>query len=93
MEENLNFLEMEDDLNLFENGRQHHFFLMEDDLNVFGKWNTTSIFFKWKTTSVFFVIFCLNGRRPQFFVNKIIMQPETFKIETMVVAPLRVTLF
>ena len=35
----------------------------------------------------------LNGRQPQFFVNKIIMQPETFKIKTMVVTPLRVTLF
>ena len=31
-----------------------------------------------------------NGRQPQFIVNKVIMQPETFKIKTMVVAPLRV---
>ena len=31
------------------------------------------------------------GRQPQFIVNKVIMQPETFKIETMVVALLRVT--
>ena len=36
--------------------------------------------------------FFLNGRRPHYFVNKIIKQPKTFKIETMVVAPLRVTL-
>ena len=35
---------------------------------------------------------CLNGRHLNFFVNKIIMQPETFQFETMVVAPLRVTL-
>ena len=27
----------------------------------------------------------LNGNRPQFCVNKIIIQPETFKIKTMVV--------
>jgi hypothetical protein len=48
-------LEMEDDLNLFRNGRQvklvyeieddHNFYLeMEDDLNCFGKWKTTPIF-------------------------------------------------
>ena len=36
--------------------------------------------------------FVENGRRPQFLVAKKIMQPETLKIETMVVAPLRVTL-
>ena len=57
MEDDLKFLEMEDDLKYF------HIFCL----------------FKWKT--------------PQFVVNKIIMQPETFQIETMVVAPLRVTLF
>ena len=26
---------MEDNLNFFENGRRHHFFLKEDDLNLF----------------------------------------------------------
>ena len=36
--------------------------------------------------------FFQNERQPQFLVDEIIMQPETFKIETMVVAPLRVTL-
>ena len=39
-----------------------------------------------------------NGGQPQYFLmeddlNKIIMQPETFKIKTLVVAPLRVTLY
>ena len=38
-------------------------------------------------------LFFLNGRLPHYFFNKIIKQPKTFKIETMVVAPLRVTLF
>ena len=68
---------MEDDLNIFENGRRPQLiFLMEDDLNFFE-----------------------NGRRPNFFLSKErfkkilekIMQPETLKIKTMVVAPLRVT--
>ena len=49
MEENLNFFKIEDDLNLFE-----------------------------------------NGRRPTFFQ---IRQPKTIKINTIVVAPLRVTLY
>jgi hypothetical protein len=54
------FLQMEDDLNIFPNGRQPNFFLqMEDDLNFFengrrpqsfGKWQTISIFRKWKMT-------------------------------------------
>ena len=55
-----------------------NFFLeMEDNLNLFGKSRTTSTF--------------LNGRQSQLLVIKIVMQPETFKIETMVVAPLRET--
>ena len=28
------FLQMEDDLNILENGRRPHFFQMEDDLNI-----------------------------------------------------------
>ena len=55
------------------------FFEMEDDLNFLGNGRRPYFF--------------LNGRRPHYFVNKIIKQPKTFKIETMVVAPLRVTLF
>ena len=39
------FVKMEDDLNIFENGRQPHFFLK--------KWMMTYIFWKWKTTSIF----------------------------------------
>ena len=77
---------MEDDLNLLK---------MEDDLNFF-KWKTTSILLKMEDDHNFSKMECRlisfeNGRHPQFFVNKIIMQPETFKIKTMVVAPLRVT--
>ena len=35
MEDDLNFfLQMEDDLNILENGRRPHFFQMEDDLNI-----------------------------------------------------------
>ena len=57
---------------------------MEDDLKFLKmeddlKYFRIFLLFKWKT--------------PQFFVNKIIMQPETFQFETMVVAPLRVTLY
>ena len=68
---------MKDDLNFKENGRRPNLFLkMEDKLNYFE-----------------------NGRRSQFFENgrrlhkknKKIMQPQTFQIKTMVVAPLRVT--
>ena len=87
---------MEDDLHFslngrrpqfFENGRRPHFFLkMEDDLNFFLNGRRPQ-FLKMKTASFFFD----NGKGPQYFVNKIIMQPETFKIETMVVEPLRVT--
>ena len=58
---------------------------MEDDLNFFENGRQPQIFVVLQ--------FFENGRRPQCVVTKIIMQPETFKIETMVVAPLRVTLF
>ena len=52
---------------------------MEDDLK----------FLKMEDDLKYFRIFCLfKWKTPQFFVNKIIMQPETFQIETMVVAPL-----
>ena len=57
---------------------------MEDNLKYFCKWNVL----KMEDSLNFFE----NERQPQFLVNEIIMQPETFKIETMVVAPLRVTL-
>ena len=50
------FLKMEDDLNIFENGRRpqkffengrrpQYFGTMEDDLKFLEKWKTTSIFF------------------------------------------------
>jgi hypothetical protein len=42
----------------------------------FRKWKTTSISFKWKTT---------------WEKNIEIVQPETFQIKTMVVAPVQVT--
>jgi hypothetical protein len=82
------FLKMEDDLNFFENGRRPQFLEMEDNLNFLEMEYNLNFLGKWKTTLIF-----LNGRRPHYFVNKIIKQPKTFKIETMVVAPLRVTLF
>ena len=56
---------------------------MEDNLKYFCKWNVL----KMEDSLNFFE----NERQPQFLVNEIIMQPETIKIETMVVAPLRVT--
>ena len=34
MEDNLNFLDMEGELNFLENRRQHQLFKMEDDLNI-----------------------------------------------------------
>ena len=61
---------------------------MEEDLNFLGNGRRPCFFSKWKTTSIFFE----NGRQPQFFISKIIMQTETFKIKAMVVAQLRVTL-
>jgi hypothetical protein len=63
MEDNLNFIKMEDDLNLFPNGRRPHFiknercpqFLkMEDNLNFFKNETQPQYFQKWKTTSIFF---------------------------------------
>ena len=65
---------MEDDHNLFENGRRPEFFCeMENDLNFLGKSKTTSIIF-------------LNGRRPQmFFVNDFFLngrQPHFFEWKT-----------
>ena len=69
---------MEDDLNMFENGRRPQFF---------GKWKTTSLFQKLKTTSIFWEM----EDRLKKTIKKI-MLPETLKIKAMVVAPLRVTL-
>jgi hypothetical protein len=37
---------MEDDLNIFENGRQHQFWKMEDDLKLFLKMEENLIFGK-----------------------------------------------
>ena len=42
MEEDLQFLKMEDDLK--------YFLKIEDNLNIFRKWETTLIFWKWKST-------------------------------------------
>ena len=62
---------MEDDLNIFENGRRPYFFLKEDDLNFFFKWKTTSKkimqpkIIKSKNNNIF-----ENGRRPQLFFEK-----------------------
>ena len=62
---------------------------MEDDI-IFKKNGRQLNFFNMEDDLNFF----LNGRRPQFFLkmedNKI-MQPKTFKIKTIVLAPLRVT--
>ena len=67
---------------------------MEEDLDFSLNEGWPQFFFKWKITLIF-----ENGRRPQFFVNgrqqqkqyEKIMQPETFQIKTMVVAPLWVS--
>ena len=73
---------------------------MEDDLNIFGKCKTTSIFWgngrrqkkiEMEDDLKYYRIFGFKWKTPQFFVNKIMMQPETSKIKTMVLAPLRVT--
>ena len=54
---------MEDDLNVFENGRRPQFLKMENDLNFFKNEDDLTIFKngrrpyyfqKWKTTSIFF---------------------------------------
>jgi hypothetical protein len=50
MEDYLNIIEMEDNLNVFTNGRWPPFFLMEDDLNLFENKSQTQFFFKWKKT-------------------------------------------
>jgi hypothetical protein len=57
---------MEDDLNIFENGRRHKFLQMEDDLNLvlgnLGSWFlvcnivSTQLDEIWKTTSIFLKI-------------------------------------
>ena len=103
---------MEDDLNLFLNGRRPQFFGNGRQPQFFENWRRPQFFCEWKTTlmflgngrrpqvfkngrrpQIFSYFFLFKWKTPQFFVNKIIMQPETFQIETMVVAPLRVTLF
>ena len=58
LEDDLNFLAIEDDLKLLGKWKTTTFFLAnDDDLKLLGKWKTTSIFFeKWKTTYIFY--FC-----------------------------------
>jgi hypothetical protein len=65
---------MEDDLNIFENGRRPQFLIMEDDLKEICKWKTTSKKRKLKTTSIFFDSMeddlkkeIVNGIQHQFF--------------------------
>ena len=90
---------MEDDLNFLENGRRPQFFgkwkttsnkIMQPKTSK----SKTVIFLKMEDD----LNFLENGRRPYFFgqrktqqIIKKIRQPETLKIKTMVVAPLRVT--
>ena len=68
---------MEDDHNFHLMEYERHFLKMEDDLN-FSE-NVRLPHFKKMEDDLNFV------------VNNIIMQPETFKIKTIVVAPLWVT--
>jgi hypothetical protein len=83
---------MEDNLNFCLNGRQPHFFLnerqhrfifqIEDDFNILMNEDNLNLIQMEDYLNIL-----ANGRQPQ----KKIMQPKTIKIETMVVAPLRVT--
>ena len=55
MEDDPNFfLQMEDDLNILENGRRPNFFQMEDDLNILGNLENgrPQYFGNLKTTSI-----------------------------------------
>jgi hypothetical protein len=79
MEDDLNFCQMEDYLNILGNGRQHQYFekwktasipwQMEDDLNIVANGRRPQYFLKWKTTSIFCQIL-LYGRQLQYFVNR-----------------------
>ena len=55
IEDNLNFIfKMEDNLNYFEHGRRPQFYLKKDDLIVFENGRRPKIFSKRKTTSIFY---------------------------------------
>ena len=53
MEDNLNFVQIEDDLNILANGRLPQYF---------GKWKTTSIFWKFEDK----ISILENGKWPQY---------------------------
>ena len=51
MEDDLDFfLQMEDDLNVLENGRRPQFFQMENNINILENGRQPQYFDKWKTT-------------------------------------------
>jgi hypothetical protein len=82
---------MEDNLNLFLNGRRPHFFgLMEDDFIIFVTGRRPESFQMEDNHNIL-----VNGDNLNFIQMeadlKQIMQPKTIKMKTMVVAPLRVT--
>jgi hypothetical protein len=65
---NLTRRNMEDDLNIFENGRRPQFFLKEDDLKFFFKWKITqNKIMQPKTSESKNNNIFENGRRPIFF--------------------------
>ena len=84
MEDDLNFWQMEDNLNILANGRRPKYFgKMEDDLNIVRNKRLPQYFDKWKATPIFCqiedkinfwkmkgnLIILEYGIRPQYLVN------------------------
>ena len=82
MEDDPNFLEIEDDLNLFENGRRPKFtFKKRKKTSILGEMEDILNFSKMEDNIKYFcklnflkmedsLIFFENGRKPQFLVNQ-----------------------